>query len=80
MTFLDTSSGLANARVNEEALETEELANIICLFRLDFIDTAAVPRALEGKPVYLGIAMNDEKRLKLKPQNLLFNLPLAKTS
>jgi len=60
--------------------ETEELANIICLFRLDFIDAAAVPRALEGKPVYLGIAMNDEKQLKLKPQNLLFNLPLAKTS
>jgi hypothetical protein len=24
--------------------------------------------------------MNDEKQLKLKPQNLLFNLPLAKAS
>ena len=71
---------ILNKLYNEEALETEELANIICLFRLDFIDTAAVPRALEGKPVYLGIAMNDEKQLKLKPQNLLFNLPLAKTS
>ncbi len=71
---------ILNKLYNEETLEPDELAKVICLFRLDFIDTAAVPRALEGKPVYLGIAMNDEKQLKLKPQNLLFNLPLAKTS
>jgi hypothetical protein len=50
------------------------------LFRLDFIDEAAVTQSQAGKPVYLAIAMNDEKQLKLKPQNLLFNLPLAKAS
>ena len=71
---------ILNKLYNEEVLEAAELTNIICLFRLDFIEAAAVPRALEGKPVYLGIAMNDEKQLKLKPQNLLFNLPLAQTS
>lgn len=71
---------ILNKLYNEEALEANELANIICLFRLDFIDATAVPRALEGKPVYLGIAMNEDKQLKLKPQNLLFNLPLSKAS
>ena len=30
-----------------------------------------------GKPVYLGLAMSAEHTLKLKPQNLLINLPLA---
>jgi hypothetical protein len=30
-----------------------------------------------GKPVYLGLAMSVEQTLKLKPQNLLINLPLA---
>jgi hypothetical protein len=30
-----------------------------------------------GKPVYLGLAMSAEQTLKLKPQNLLINLPLA---
>ena len=59
---------------------TEFLEKMICLFRLDFIDEAAVAKAQAGKPVYLGIAMNDAQELKLKPQNLLFNLPLAKTS
>ena len=30
-----------------------------------------------GKPVYLGLAMDGDNVLRLKPQNLLLNLPLA---
>jgi hypothetical protein len=44
------------------------------------VDEAAVASAQLGKPVYMAIAMNEEQQLKLKPQNLLFNLPLAKVS
>ena len=69
-----------NKLYNKESVDVDELEKIICLFRLDFIDEAAVTHAQAGKPVYMGIAMNDEKQLKLKPQNLLFNLPLAKAS
>jgi hypothetical protein len=69
-----------NKLYNKEPLDTEELEQIICLFRLDFIDEAAIAKAQVGKPVYLAIAMNEQKQLKLKPQNLLFNLPLAKAS
>ncbi len=69
-----------NKLYNKDPLDAEELARIICLFRLDFLDQAAVARAQEGKPVYMAIAMNDQKLLKLKPQNVLFNLPLAKVS
>ena len=32
---------------------------------------------VQGKPVYLGLAMNEQGLLKLKPQNLLLNLPVA---
>jgi hypothetical protein len=32
---------------------------------------------VQGKPVYLGLAMNEQGLLKFKPQNLLLNLPLA---
>ena len=32
--------------------------------------------AIAGRPVYLAMAMDGEQRLKLKPQNLLLNLPL----
>ena len=33
-----------------------------------------------GKPDYLGLAMNEDGLLRLKPQNLLLNLPLATPS
>lgn len=69
-----------NKLYNKELVEVDELQKVICLFRLDFIDEAAVAQAQAGKPVYMAIAMNDQQQLKLKPQNLLFNLPLAKTS
>ena len=71
---------ILNKLYNKELVEADELQKVICLFRLDFIDEAAVAKAQTGKPVYMTIAMNDQQQLKLKPQNLLFNLPLAKTS
>jgi hypothetical protein len=78
---LDASAtDILNKLYNKELLEADELAKVICLFRLDFIDESAVTKAQQGKPVYLAIAMNDQKQLKLKPQNLLFNLPLARVS
>jgi hypothetical protein len=36
-----------------------------------------MPSDLQGRPVYLGLAMNESGLPKLKPQNLLLNLPLA---
>jgi hypothetical protein len=74
------ATDILNKLYNKEPVDADELRNVICLFRLDFIDEAAITQAQAGKPVYVGIAMNDEKLLKLKPQNLLFNLPLAKAS
>jgi len=71
---------ILNKLYNKELVEQEELGKVICLFRLDFIDEAAVTHTQCGKPVYMAIAMNDQNQLKLKPQNVLFNLPLAKVS
>ncbi|QWD68689.1 hypothetical protein AOC21_01935 [Polynucleobacter sp. VK25] len=71
---------ILNKLYNKELVEADELQKVICLFRLDFIDESAVAKTQAGKPVYMAIAMNDQQQLKLKPQNLLFNLPLAKTS
>jgi hypothetical protein len=33
-----------------------------------------------GRPVYLGLMSNPAQMLRMKPQNLLLNLPLAKAS
>jgi hypothetical protein len=35
---------------------------------------------VRGRPAYLGLAMTATGRLRLKPQNLLVNLPLARAA
>ena len=35
---------------------------------------------IAGRPVYLALCMDEASNLKLKPQNLLVNLPLARRS
>ena len=58
----------------------ERMARMLCLFRLDFEEPAMIRPEVAGRPVYLAMAMDIERRLKLKPQNLLLNLPLARRS
>lgn len=52
-------------------------AQLLALFRLEFRNPDDMLARLRGRPVYLGLAMTGARRLKLKPQNLLVNLPLA---
>jgi len=44
---------------------------------MDFKDPSLMQPDIAGRPVYLGLAMNEKKRLRMKPQNLLVSLPLA---
>jgi hypothetical protein len=55
------------------------MSRLLCLFRLDFENPADMRPAIAGRPVYLAMAMNADNVMKLKPQNLLLNLPLAST-
>ena len=45
-------------------------------FRLEFADVREMRSDVAGKPVYLGLMMNTDGVVRLKPQNLLVNLPL----
>jgi hypothetical protein len=58
----------------------ERMAGMLCLFSLRFDEPAVMKPEMAGKPVYLAMAMDEHKHLKLKPQNLLLNLPLARLS
>ncbi len=59
------------------APDANAVHRLIGLFRLDFANPSEMRADLAGKPVYLGVAMSEAQTLKLKPQNLLINLPLA---
>ncbi len=74
---LDTqATGLLNALYRGETLEPEAQERIIALFDMTIPDEALVLEQARGQPIHLAMAMTPDKRLKMKPQNLLFNLPL----
>ncbi len=54
-----------------------ELEQIIALFEMRVEDKGALLPSVEGRPIYLGLAKTTSGKLKMKPQNLLTNLPLA---
>ena len=70
------ATAILNDLYEGNAVEAERMQRLISLFRLTFTDSALVQPDMAGKPVYLGLAMNPQGLLRLKPQNLLLNLPL----
>ena len=74
------ASAVLNDLYQGHDVSEERMAAMLCLFRLDFDEPAVMRPEIAGKPVYLAMAMDEHKRLKLKPQNLLLNLPLARLS
>jgi hypothetical protein len=58
--------------------DEERLRRIVGLFRLEFEDPADMRADVAGRPVFLGLAMTAEGELRMKPQNLLVNLPLGR--
>ena len=72
------SMALLNDLYEDRPVDEQRMERLISLFTLEFANTGEMRADVAGKPVYLGLAMTAEHTLKLKPQNLLLNLPLAK--
>lgn len=62
------------------SVEPERQARLLSLFRLEFADAQDMRADVAGKAVYLGLCAQADDNLRLKPQNLLLNLPLAARS
>jgi len=71
------SSALLNDLYLGNEVDADRQRRLISLFRLSFVDPQHMRADVRGKPVYLGLAMTPDGLLKVKPQNLLLNLPLA---
>jgi len=74
------STAILNALYRGENVPEETLARLVTLFRLEFADPANALAEAAGRPVYLGLACREDRTLRMKPQNLLLNLPLARAS
>jgi len=72
------ASALLNDLYNRAEVDDDRMQRLLCLFELRFANPGDMRPAIAGRPVYLAMAMDAAQRLKLKPQNLLLNLPLAR--
>lgn len=71
------ASRLLDDLYEDRPVDAERMNRLVSLFRLDFADASDMRADIVGKPVYLGLMANTEQVLRIKPQNLLLNLPLA---
>ena len=69
---------MLNEIYNGGDVDEERMRRIIGLYRLDFGNPSDMRAEIAGKPVFLGLAATADGQLRMKPQNLLMNLPLAR--
>ena len=74
------STALLNDLWRGEEVERDRLARLLALFRMDFADAGEMRADIAGRPVYLALSMGEDGVVRMKPQNLLTNLPLARSS
>jgi len=74
------ASSILNDLYTGVDVDEDRRQRLMCLFRLVFVNPSDMLASVAGRPVYLAMAMDAQGRLKLKPQNLLLNLPLARRS
>ncbi|HEX2199432.1 MAG TPA: DUF6352 family protein [Burkholderiales bacterium] len=70
------SSAILNELWAGNEVEPGRMRNILALFALSFEDPAAMRRDIAGRTIYLALSAQ-EGVVKMKPQNLLTNLPLS---
>ncbi|HEV7367568.1 DUF6352 family protein [Arenibaculum sp.] len=72
------ASALLNDLYEGREAEEERMRRLLSLFRLEFDDPEDMLERVAGKPVYLALCMAADGKLRVKPQNLLLNLPVAR--
>ena len=71
------ASVMLNEIYNGGEVEEDRMKRVIGLFRMEFRDPIVLRPEMKGAPVFLGLAVAPDGTLRMKPQNLLTNLPLA---
>ena len=74
------ATGILNDLYDGRAVDEARLGRLVSLFRMEFADASLMRPGIAGRPVYLAMAIDGAGTLRIKPQNLLFNLPLAHSS
>lgn len=74
------STAILNDLWRGEDVDPGRMRRILALLRMDFADAGVLRADIAGRPVYLALSANEAGEVRMKPQNLLINLPLAAPS
>jgi len=74
------ATALLNDLYNGKTVEEERNKRLLSLFKMEIRDETLIKPDIAGRPIYLGMAISGNNILRLKPQNLLVNLPLAESA
>lgn len=74
------ATALLNDLYEGNEVEDARMERLLSLFRLEFKDPNQMATEVRGRPVYLALCMTQGNRVRVKPQNLLVNLPLVPES
>jgi hypothetical protein len=61
---------------HDEDIDEATMSRVVGLFRLTFRDPSLMIDNVRGEPVYMILAMDQDKIIRMKPQNLVAGLPV----
>jgi len=70
------STAILNELWAGSEIDAGRMRRVLALFALQFEDPAAMRPDIAGRTVYLGLSCDESEVVRMKPQNLLMNLPL----
>ncbi|GGK45207.1 DUF6352 family protein [Salinarimonas ramus] len=72
------ATAIGNRLWRGEPVGYDDQSRVLCLLRLDLAKDAPVEPRVRNAPIWLILAMSPEKVVRMKPQNLVTGLPLAR--
>ena len=71
------STALLNDLFEGVEVDHGRMRRLLSLFRMDFENACDMRSDIAGRPVYMALSANEDDIVRMKPQNLLVNLPVA---
>jgi len=73
-----TATSLLNGIYNGSVPDELSRRRLLCMMTMHFDDQTVLLDTARGSPCYLALAMDHNDNVRMKPQNLLMNLPLQR--
>ena len=74
------STSILNDLYEGAEVDHGRMRRLLSLFRMDFANASDMRPDIAGRPVYMALSANEDDVVRMKPQNLLVNFPMAQSS